>query len=89
MRTRARKAIEMDGEHTNQSLEHLLGTLRRRAGWVLLCTVLVAGAAFGFSEGQAKKYTATAVLVFESNPRSQQIAGLSGASGSESQQAPG
>src|SRR2546430_2952997 len=77
----------MDTEHTNQSLEYLLSTVRRRAGWVALCTVLVAGAAFGFSKPQAKKYTATAVLVFESNQRGQQIAGLSGASSSESQQA--
>ncbi len=46
-------------------------------GWVLLCFVLVAAAAYGYSKHQTKKYTATASLVFNNNPLSQQIAGLS------------
>src|SRR5436190_14214352 len=78
----------MDTEHTNQSLEYLLSTLRRRAGWVALCTLLVAAAAYGFSKHQTKKYTATAALVFKSNQLGQQIAGLPGTS-NEDQQAQG
>ncbi|MGP0102195.1 MAG: polysaccharide biosynthesis tyrosine autokinase, partial [Solirubrobacteraceae bacterium] len=38
--------------------------------------MLVATAAYGFSEHQTKKYTATASLVFSNNQLSQQVAGL-------------
>ncbi len=38
----------MDAEQTNRSLELVLGGLRRRAPWILLCLVLVTGAAYGF-----------------------------------------
>ena len=77
----------METEQANRTLEDLLSTLRRRAPWVVLCTVLVAGVAFFFSERQAKEYTATASLVYESNQLGRQIAGLPGAaSSSESQQ---
>jgi capsular exopolysaccharide synthesis family protein len=72
-------------EQTNQSLERLLGTIRRRVAWIVLCTVLAAGAAYGYSKHQAKKYTATTVLAFKSNQLGQQIAGLPGA-GTETQQ---
>jgi capsular exopolysaccharide synthesis family protein len=74
----------MDSEQTNLSLEQVLGVLRRRAGWILLCFVLVAGAAYGFSKHQTKKYTATASLVFSNNQQAQQVAGLP-AVGSSSQ----
>ena len=37
---------------------------------------LTAGAAYGFSKHQTKKYTATASLVFNNNQPSQQVAGL-------------
>jgi capsular exopolysaccharide synthesis family protein len=70
----------MDTEQANQSIEQVLGILRRRAGWIMLCFVLVAAAAFGFSKHQAKKYTATASLVFSNNQLAQQVAGLSVAS---------
>jgi succinoglycan biosynthesis transport protein ExoP len=70
----------MDTEQANQSIEQVLGILRRRAGWILLCFVLVAAAAFGFSKHQTKKYTATASLVFSNNQLAQQVAGLSVAS---------
>src|SRR5439155_20777792 len=73
-------------QQANLSLEHLLGTLWRRAPWIVLCTVLAAAAAYGFSKHQTKKYTATAALVFKSNQLGQQIAGLPGAGGNESQQ---
>ena len=66
----------MDTEQTNLSLEQVLGVLRRRAPWILLCFVLVAGAAYGFSKHQTKKYTATASLVFNNNQLGQQVAGL-------------
>jgi uncharacterized protein involved in exopolysaccharide biosynthesis len=54
----------------------VLGVLRRRAGWILLCFVLVAAAAYGFSKHQTKKYTVTASLVFNNNQLGQQVAGL-------------
>jgi len=51
---------------------------------ILLCFVLAAGAAYGFSKHQTKKYTATASVVFGSNSLTQQIAGLSTSGGSGS-----
>ncbi len=58
------------------SLEQVLGVLRRRVPLIVLCVVVVAGAAYGYSKHQTKKYTATASLAFSYNPLSQQIAGL-------------
>ncbi|MFZ1925290.1 MAG: polysaccharide biosynthesis tyrosine autokinase [Solirubrobacteraceae bacterium] len=66
----------MDAEQTNQSLELALSGLRRRAPWILLCLVLVTGAAYGFSKREQKKYTATASLVFNDSQANQQAAGL-------------
>ncbi len=66
----------MDAEQTKQSLELALGGLRRRAPWILLCLVLVMGAAYGFSKREQKKYTATASLVFNDSQANQQAAGL-------------
>ncbi len=66
----------MDTEQANLSIEQVLGVLRRRAGWILLCFVLAAAAAYGFSKHQTKKYTATASLVFDNNQLGQQVAGL-------------
>lgn len=66
----------MDSEQTNLSIEQVLSVMRRRAPWILLCFLLIAGAAFGFSKHQTKKYTATASLVFNNNQLSQQVAGL-------------
>jgi capsular exopolysaccharide synthesis family protein len=74
----------MDTEQTNLSLEQVLGVLRRRAPWIVLCFVLVAAAAYGFSKHQTKKYTATASLVFSNNQQAQQVAGLP-AAGSNNQ----
>ena len=67
----------MEPEQTNLSFDQVLGILWRRAPWILLCFVLVAGAAFVYSKREPKKYTATAAVVFSSNPLSRQIAGLS------------
>jgi uncharacterized protein involved in exopolysaccharide biosynthesis len=77
----------MDAERANLSIEQFLGVLRRRAGWILLCFVLVAAAAYGFSKHQTKKYTATASLVFNNNQLSQQVAGLQAVSAGNNQQA--
>jgi capsular exopolysaccharide synthesis family protein len=66
----------MDIERANLSLEQVLGVLRRRAPWIVLCFVLAAGTAYGLSKHQTKKYTATASLVFSNNQLSQQVAGL-------------
>jgi capsular exopolysaccharide synthesis family protein len=61
--------------------ERVLRVLRRRAGLIVLCTLLTAAAAFGFSKQQTKQYTATASLVFEdSNQIPQILFGHSGGS---------
>ena len=67
----------MEPEREGPSVEQVLGVLRRRVLWVLLCFVVVAGAAYGFSKHQTKKYTATASLTFGNDTLSQQIVGLS------------
>jgi succinoglycan biosynthesis transport protein ExoP len=77
----------MDAEQTNLSIEQVMGVLRRRSPWILLCFVLVAGAAYGYSKHQTKKYTATASLVFSTNQLSQQVAGLQIVGSGNSQQA--
>src|SRR5437763_7179432 len=76
----------MDPEQTNPSPEQILGLVRRRALWVLLCVIIVGGATFVFSRDQAKRYTATAKLLFQNNQRSQEVAGLQGTSNNESPQ---
>lgn len=53
------------------------GVLRRRAPLVALCAFVVAGAAFFYSTQQTKEYTATAALIFNSDPVAQQILGFS------------
>lgn len=58
------------------NLAEALGIIRRRALLIVLCTLLVAAAAYGFSKSQTKEYTATASLVFSDNPLSEQIVGL-------------
>ncbi len=73
-------------EQANLSIEQVLGVLRRRAGWIVLCFVLVAAAAYGFSKHQTKKYTATASLVFNNSQTNQQAAGLQAVSGGSSSQ---
>jgi len=70
----------VDHKQTKPSLERMLDILRRRTPWVLLCVMLVAGAAYVFSKHQTKQYTATASLVFNNEQLGQQIAGLSVAS---------
>ncbi len=67
----------MEPEQTNLNFEQILGILRRRVPWVLLCFVLATGLAFAYSKHKTKKYTATAAISFNTNPLSQQITGLS------------
>jgi polysaccharide biosynthesis transport protein len=71
----------MDTEWTGLSIEQTLSFLRRRGFWIVLCTVLVAGLAYGLSKRETKKYTATAAIAFNSSPLAQQIAGLSSSAG--------
>jgi succinoglycan biosynthesis transport protein ExoP len=58
------------------SLKQTLSVLRRRLPVIVLCAVVVAGAAFGFSKQEAKKYTATASLLFSNGGLTNAIAGL-------------
>jgi capsular exopolysaccharide synthesis family protein len=58
------------------NLERALGIARHRLPLIALCAIVVAGAAFGFSKHQTKKYTASASLDFETSSFAQQIAGL-------------
>lgn len=58
------------------SLTQVAGILRRRAPIVVLCALIVAGAAFGYSKLQTKEYAATASLLFSQNPLSRQVAGF-------------
>ncbi|HEY1449594.1 MAG TPA: Wzz/FepE/Etk N-terminal domain-containing protein [Solirubrobacteraceae bacterium] len=54
----------------------LLSVLRRRLPLVVLCAVIVTGAAYAFSKHQTKKYTATASLIFNTSQLSQELVGL-------------
>jgi capsular exopolysaccharide synthesis family protein len=66
--------VPQDSEEPN--IGRALGLLRRRGVWIVLCFILAAGAAFGYSKHQIKKYTATASVVFNDNQLSQEVAGL-------------
>jgi capsular exopolysaccharide synthesis family protein len=66
------------------NLKQTLDILRSRALLIILCAVVVAAAAFGFSKLQTKKYTATASLAFNLSSLSQEIAGLPSISSSSS-----
>jgi succinoglycan biosynthesis transport protein ExoP len=74
----------MDPEQTSLSSDRLLGPVFRRAPWIIVSVLLVAAAAYVYSKHQVKEYTATATVGFETNPLSQQIAGLSPNSSSSS-----
>jgi polysaccharide biosynthesis transport protein len=74
--------LKQDSEALN--LEQILGALRRRLPLIVLCVAAVAGAAYGYSKQETKKYTATASVAFSNNSLSQQIAGLPASSNSSS-----
>lgn len=63
-----------DNEHL--ALEQTLGVLRRRWWVILLATVLVAGATYGFSKAQRKQYTATASVQVLASPQVDPQTGL-------------
>lgn len=75
----------MEPEHSNLDLERALGVLRRRWPWIVLCFALATVGALGFSLHQAKRYTASASLVFNNNQLGQQVAGLAVASATNQQ----
>jgi succinoglycan biosynthesis transport protein ExoP len=77
----------MDSAQTSPDIAQLLGVVRRRALLILLCVVIVAGATYAFSMHEAKKYVATASLVFNDNTLSQNLAGLQPVTSSQTQQA--
>jgi len=56
-----------DDSSRRSDLERILAVLRHRWGLIVLCLVVTAGAAFGFSELQQKEYSASASLLFR-NP---------------------
>jgi capsular exopolysaccharide synthesis family protein len=74
----------MDTEQSGLSLEQVGGILRRRGYWILLCCILAAGAAYGLSKREPKKYTASAAVAFNTNSLGQEIAGLPSANFSNS-----
>lgn len=58
------KVQNVTGSRAERPIERVIETLRRRFGLILLCSLGVALAAFGFSVIQQKEYTATASLLF-------------------------
>jgi len=54
----------------------LLGVARRRVPLIALCLVVVAAASHFYAKQQPKKYTATASIIFNENPLSQELVGL-------------
>jgi capsular exopolysaccharide synthesis family protein len=75
----------MDSGQTNQSLEQVLGVLRRSVPVVVFCVLLAGGVSYLYSNHLKKKYTATAALVFSENQLGQQVAGLPSASSTNQQ----
>jgi succinoglycan biosynthesis transport protein ExoP len=67
----------MDPEQPGLSSKLFLGIMRRRAPLILICFLVGAGGAYGYSKRESKKYTATAVLTFNNNPIDEEIVGLS------------
>ena len=68
--------IKLDLARAGSQLVGALRVLRQRAPLILLCTIVTALAAFGFSSGQAHEYTATADVLFTNQQLAQQAAGL-------------
>jgi capsular exopolysaccharide synthesis family protein len=74
----------MDSERAGMSFEQIMRIWRKRAPWILVCLVVFAGAAYGYSKHKTKKYTATAALSFNNSQLSEQIAGISSLSSATS-----
>jgi capsular exopolysaccharide synthesis family protein len=69
------KATGMAGRSENTTVEQLLLVLRRRWQLIVICVVLVTGAAIGFSLLQQDKYTASASLLFQNTQFDQELFG--------------
>ena len=65
-----------DHDASSLDLIGVLRVLRRRAPLIVLCFVVTAAAAFGFSQQQRKEYTAASQVLFRSTQLDQQAAGL-------------
>ncbi len=65
-----------DHDASSLDLIGVLRVLRRRAPLIVLCFVVTAAAAFGFSQQQRKEYTANAQVSFRNAQLDQQAAGL-------------
>lgn len=76
-------AQTMSSQESNRGFRPAqLLVLRRQVPVIVLCALLLAGAAFALSVQQSTQYTATALLVFDDNELDQQAAGLAvGSSG--------
>ncbi|MBA2516263.1 MAG: polysaccharide biosynthesis tyrosine autokinase [Solirubrobacterales bacterium] len=71
--------VEADGSASldkSMTLEKTLGVVRSHAWLIGLCVVIVAGSAYGFSQLQERKYTASVKLLFRSPGLDQQAAGV-------------
>lgn len=66
----------MENEQSGFDIMSLLGIVRRRAVVIAFLVVLTTLAAYGVSNHEATRYTATATLVFNNNEQAQQVAGL-------------
>jgi capsular exopolysaccharide synthesis family protein len=66
----------MDAPKPDLTSRRMLAVFRRRVPLVVVCFVVAIGAALAYSFHARKEYTATASLLFNDTPLSQQIAGL-------------
>jgi succinoglycan biosynthesis transport protein ExoP len=66
----------MDTSESDLSFHQALAVLRRRTPAILLCFIVATGGAFGLSKIEAKKYTATAELLFTNSQLANEVAGL-------------
>jgi capsular exopolysaccharide synthesis family protein len=71
-----------DDNSRQTDLEHVLAVLRRRAGLIAICFIVIAAAAFGYSELQQKQYSASASLLFRNPGFAEDLFGTSQTSGS-------
>lgn len=69
----------MTEDRDTLAFRNLVRALKRRAGVIAVCTIVVAGSALAFSLLQTKQYSATAVLLFRSPAFSQELVGPSSA----------
>ncbi len=68
--------VDLETQQGGAGLEQALNVVRQHARLIATCFVLTLVVAFAYSEHEAKRYTATAALVFGSEAVNQQAAGL-------------